>query len=82
MEDMMINGETPIELLRFGPPPFRRPTIQELENAMVEVINRMTDEEIAAELQAAGINMAPALAKLHAMIEQNQAQNNGGEDAR
>lgn len=61
-------SETPIELQRFGPPPFRRPTLEEFEDAMIESIDQMTKKEIEAELREAGIDMAPAIAKLHAMI--------------
>lgn len=60
-------SQTPIELLRFGPPPFDRLT--ELEDALCDSIDDMTKEEIEAELREAGIDMAPAIAKLHAMIE-------------
>lgn len=67
-------SETPIELQRFGPPPFKRPTLEEFEDAMIEDIDRMSKEEIEAELREAGIDMAPAIAKLHAMIEAKKAQ--------
>ena len=58
---------TPIELLRFGPPPFDR--LAALEDAMIDSIEGISKEEIEAELREAGIDMAPAIAKLHAMIE-------------
>ncbi len=67
-------SETPIELLRLGPPQFKRPTLEEFEDAMIEDIERMSKEEIEAELRAAGIDMAPAIAKLHAMIEAKKAE--------
>ena len=67
-------SETPIELLRFGPPPFKRPTLEEFEDAMCDSIDRMSKEEIEAELRAAGIDIAPAIAKLHAMIEAKKAE--------
>lgn len=67
-------SETPIELQRFGPPPFRRPTLEEFEDAMIDSIDQMTKEEIEEELREAGIDMAPAIAKLHAMIEAKKAQ--------
>lgn len=60
-------SQTPIELLRFGPPPFDRLTA--LEDALCDSIDDMTKEEIEAELREAGIDMAPAISKLHAMIE-------------
>ncbi len=67
-------SETPIELLRLGPPPFKRPTLEEFEDAMCDSISSMTKEEIEAELCEAGIDMAPAIAELHAMIEAKKAQ--------
>lgn len=66
-------SETPIELQRFGPPPFKRPTMEEFEDAMIESIDQMTKEEIEAELREAGIDMAPAIARMHAMIEAKKA---------
>jgi hypothetical protein len=36
---------------------------------MIESIEGMSKEEIEAELREAGIDMAPAIAKMHAMIE-------------
>lgn len=69
-------SETALELQRFGPPPFKRPTLEEFEDAMIEDIDRMSKEEIEAELREAGIDMAPAIAKLHAMIEAKKAQHN------
>lgn len=60
-------SQTPIELLRFGPPPFDRLTA--LEDALCDSIDDMTKEEIETELREAGIDMAPAISKLHAMIE-------------
>lgn len=59
--------ETPIELLRFGPPPFDR--LAAMEDAMIDSIEGMSKEEIEAELREAGIDMASAIAKMHAMIE-------------
>ena len=41
-------SETPIELLRLGPPQFKRPTLEEFEDAMIEDIERMSKEEIEA----------------------------------
>ena len=41
-------SETPIELLRLGPPPFKRPTLEEFEDAMCDSISSMTKEEIEA----------------------------------
>lgn len=67
-------SETPIELQRFGPPPFKRPTLEEFEDAMIEDINRMSNEEIEAELRELGIDMAPAIARMHAMIEAKKAE--------
>jgi phytoene/squalene synthetase len=60
-------------LQRFGPPQFKRPTLQEFEDAMIEDIDRMSKEEIEAELREAGIDIAPAIAKLNAMIEGRKA---------
>ena len=60
-------NNTPIELLRFGPPPFDR--LAAFEDAMIGDIDGMSKEEIEAELREAGIDMAPAIAKLRAMIE-------------
>lgn len=67
-------SETPIELQRFGPPPFKRPTLEEFEDAMIEDIDRMSKEEIEAELRELGIDIAPAIAKLHTMIESKKAE--------
>lgn len=64
-----IERFTPIELQRYGPRPFKRPSLEDLENAMIESIDDMSKEEIKAELHAAGIDMAPTIAKLHAMVE-------------
>jgi len=63
----------PIELLRYGPPPFKRPTLSDLEDAMIDSIDDMSKEEIEAALREAGIDMAPAISKLHAMIEATKA---------
>lgn len=60
-------SQTPTELLRFGPPTFDR--LAALEDALCDSIDSMTKEEIEAELREAGIDMAPAIAKMHAMIE-------------
>ena len=60
-------SQTPIEVLRFGPPPFDR--LGALEDTLCDEIDSMTKEEIEAELREAGIDMAPAISKLHAMIE-------------
>ena len=64
--------ETSIELLRYGPPAFNR--MDALEDAMIESINRMSKEEIEAELIAAGIDIKPAIDKLHEMIEAKKVE--------
>lgn len=69
----MMEGknETPIELLRYGPPPFDR--LEQLENELIEASERMSDEEIKAELEAAGIDMAPLIEKLRSAIESKRS---------
>ena len=66
--------DEPIELMRLGPPPFKRPTLAELEDAMIASIDMMNDEDIKQALVEDGIDMKPALAKLHAMIEAKKAE--------
>jgi lipoate-protein ligase A len=63
-----------VELQRFKPPPFRRPTLEEFEDAMIDSIDQMTKEEIEEELREAEIDMAPAIAKLREMIETKKAK--------
>lgn len=68
----MTNESTPTELLRFGPVLFDR--LSALEDATCDSIDDMSIEEIKEELRQAGIDTAPAISKLQAMIESKKAE--------
>ena len=64
----------PDQLTRFGPPEYRRPTLEEFEDMLIEDVCRMSNEEIAEELRKAGIDMGPAIEKMRAMIDKKKAE--------
>lgn len=66
--------DDPIQLTRFGPPEFKRPTLADFEDTMIDLIDGQTDEDIAEELRQAGIDMAPAIEKLRLMIDKKKAE--------
>lgn len=63
----------PDQLTRFGPPEFRRPTLKEFEDMLIDDVCEMSKEEIEKELREAGIDMGPAIAKMRAMIDKKIA---------
>ena len=64
----------PDQLTRFGPPEYRRPTLEEFEDMLIDDVCRMSNEEIAEELRQAGIDMEPAIEKMRAMIDKKKAE--------
>ncbi len=70
---------TPIELMRMGPPKWNRPTIDDLEEFLVDGIATIPIEEIEKELADAGINMGPAHAKLREMIAAKKKETEASE---
>lgn len=68
-----MEDEEQQQYMRCGPPQFKRPTLDEFENAMCDSIDNMSKEEIEAELREAGIDISPAIAKLHVMINTKKA---------